>query len=290
MLRRCAARLLTSSGNFAPGKVTEVANLRTWAALTIKEADKGCCQLHADAHRTHISPVLSKSKQAWFTAANKNYATAYSRDNVSEQTADPEQQAAAEAAQTSDGAKPAAEGQQGEGAAAEEAPEDHLQRQLREKEKQAADLKDQLLRTLADMENLRTRTRRDVDNAKQFAVQGFVKSLLDVADNLERAAGLEQPGNGQQASAEQATKQYRSLMEGVKLTQKILDQVFRQFGVERFSPLNEKFDPNTSSALFSLPASEGKEPGTVAVVTKTGYKLHGRIVRPAEVGVTAAAQ
>jgi molecular chaperone GrpE len=159
-----------------------------------------------------------------------------------------------------------------------------------EQEAQAAEMKDKLLRTLADMENLRERSARQIDSNKQYAVQSFAKSLLDVADNLERAAGAVpeaalQPDSGM--SAADVSKHLRTLLQGVQLTDKQLTSALKQHGVEKFGSLGEKFDPNMHSALFEMP-DPSKEPGTVGAVTKNGYMLNGRVMRAADVGVVAA--
>lgn len=152
---------------------------------------------------------------------------------------------------------------------------------------QVAELKDKLLRNLADMENLRERSARQIESNKQFAVQSFAKSLLDVADNLERAAAAVpaealQPGDS--FSAADVAKYLRTLLEGVQLTDKQLAEALKKQGIEKYQSLGEKFDPNKHSALFEMP-DPSKEPGTVGVVTKNGYTLNGRVVRAADVGV-----
>jgi molecular chaperone GrpE len=161
---------------------------------------------------------------------------------------------------------------------------------------QADDLKNNLLRTLADMENLRERTSRQTAEARQFAVQGLVKSLVDVADNLERAAGSVAgtlstvDGGGpdaEEVDRDHALSLLRSLRDGVLLTDNVLMRVMKEHGVERYDPLGDKFDPNLHNALFEVPDGS-KEPGTVAVVVKKGYMLHDRAVRAADVGVVRA--
>jgi molecular chaperone GrpE len=152
-----------------------------------------------------------------------------------------------------------------------------------------ADYKDKLIRTLADMENLRERTSRQVENSNKFAIQGFVKDLLDVSDNLERALGavdseyLKKESESDD-SEEKAFKLLKSLYEGIEMTEKQMLQVFAKNGLERFDPTDQAFDPNLHEARFEVPVPD-KEPGTVVVVTKVGYKLHDRVIRPAEVGV-----
>lgn len=155
---------------------------------------------------------------------------------------------------------------------------------------QVKDLTDRLMRSLAEMENVRTRSTREVDNAKRFGPQALVKDLLDVPDNLERAAASVPQAvidGDEEADAEKLKKLLRGLLEGVRATEKILMQVLRKQGVERYDPAGEKFDPNLHSALFEVPDGT-KDPGVVAVVTKKGYRLHERVIRPADVGVTRA--
>jgi molecular chaperone GrpE len=165
---------------------------------------------------------------------------------------------------------------------------------------QADALRDRVARTLADMENLRARTARQAADARAFAVQGLARAMLDVADNLERAgeaaaAAGEGPaggggaeGGGAAAPQPDPAAALASLREGVALTERVLQSAFRGAGIEKYVPApGDAFDPNEQAALFEVPAPPGVGPGCVAVVTKAGYKLNGRIVRPAEVGVAA---
>ena len=171
-------------------------------------------------------------------------------------------------------------------AAAAEADAEALAADLQAAATANAALKDRLVRALADMENLRERTARQAESAKAFAVQGLVKSLLDVADNLERAR--EAAGVGADAADADATapKRLSALVEGVDLTERVLLSAFRGAGVERFDPAGALFDPNEMEAVFQVPPSPGGPPaGHVAAVAKVGYRLNGRVVRPAQVGV-----
>ena len=165
-----------------------------------------------------------------------------------------------------------------------------LRNLLKEETEKGEDMKEKLVRTLADMENLRERTSRQVSEARQFAVQGLVKSLVDVADNLERAAGSVSIGDvdgSNEIDLDRALSLLKSLREGVVLTDNILMKVLESQGVKRYDPLGNPFDPNLHNALFEVPDAT-KEPGTVALVIKKGYMLHDRAVRAAEVGVVAA--
>lgn len=162
-------------------------------------------------------------------------------------------------------------------------------------ERTAAELRDRLARAVADMENLRERTARQAESARAFAVQSLVKNLLDVADNLSRAREAASVDGASSSSSSTPSERLASLVEGVELTEKVLLSAFRSAGVESFGGEGDAFDPNEMEAMFEVPTSaavasarnqqQQPEPGHVAVVTKRGYKLNGRVVRPAQVGV-----
>lgn len=154
---------------------------------------------------------------------------------------------------------------------------------LEEKEHALAEAKDMFLRSYAEMENLRDRTRREVESTRKYSVQEFAKSLLDVADNLERALDIVRKSTST-ADAEANAKLLNSLFEGVEMTEKQLIKAFEKHGLERFNPESQPFDPNEHEAVFQV-EDDTKTPGTVAAVIKTGYKLHDRVIRPAVVGV-----
>lgn len=164
---------------------------------------------------------------------------------------------------------------------------DMLKAELEEKDKQVKDMNDKLLRVLADMENLRERTRRQADQAEKFAIQGFVKDLLDVADNLGRALATVELGDETNDPAKTKAALV-SMHEGVSMVEKQLAAAFAKHGVSKYDPTGDPFDPNHHMALFNVPLTEGEIQGTVAAVTKPGYKLHDRVIRPAEVGVFQA--
>ncbi|KAI3673826.1 hypothetical protein L6452_39956 [Arctium lappa] len=161
---------------------------------------------------------------------------------------------------------------------------------LKTKHKEIEEMKDKVLRTYAEMENVMERTKREAENSKKFAIQNFAKSLLDVADNLSRASSVVKESfakiNTSQDNAG-AVPLLKTLLEGVEMTEKQLAEAFKKFGVEKYDPTNEEFDPNRHNAVFQVP-DPTKSPDTVAVVLKAGYMLHDRILRPAEVGVTIA--
>ncbi|CAF2150122.1 hypothetical protein BRARA_A01665 [Brassica rapa] len=160
---------------------------------------------------------------------------------------------------------------------------------LSEKEEEIKQMKDKVLRTYAEMENVMDRTRRDAENTKKYAIQNFAKSLLDVADNLGRASSVVKESFSKLDTTKEdlagATPLLKTLLEGVEMTEKQLAEVFKKFGMEKYDPINEPFDPNRHNAVFQVPDASKPE-GTVAHVLKSGYTLFDRVIRPAEVGVT----
>ena len=150
-------------------------------------------------------------------------------------------------------------------------------------EKETADLKDQLLRTLADMENLRRRTEREIADAKAYAVTSFARDMLGSSDNLRRA--LDSLPADAMKTADAAVK---ALHEGVELTERELLKTLERHGVRRIDPQGEKFDPNLHQAMFEAPDATIAK-GLVSKVVQIGYKIGERVLRPALVGISAGA-
>ena len=145
--------------------------------------------------------------------------------------------------------------------------------------KESADYKDRLLRTLADMENLRRRTDREIADARAYGISNFARDILAVADNMDRAlAALDKE---LRAKADAGTK---ALLDGVELTERELLKVLDKHGVKKFEPLGEKFDPNVHQAMYEVP-DPNRPAGTVAHVVQPGYMIGERKLRPALVGV-----
>ncbi|HVI91605.1 MAG TPA: nucleotide exchange factor GrpE [Dongiaceae bacterium] len=143
---------------------------------------------------------------------------------------------------------------------------------------EAAALKDQLLRALAETENVRRRAARDKEDAAKFAMAGFAREVLGVADNLSRAIEAISPESLEKDPA------LKTLFEGVQATQRQLDTAFEKQAIKRVWPLGEKFDSNLHQAMFEVPGTD-KPAGTVVQVLQAGYTLHERLLRPAMVGV-----
>lgn len=150
-----------------------------------------------------------------------------------------------------------------------------------ELEEQVKELKDQLLRALAEQENTRTIARRDVAAAKDFSIKSFAKGLLDVSDNLSRAldAVPEDHRDNKEEHAVLAT-----LYEGIQMTDAGLNKAFQMNGLTKFCKIGDVFDPNLHEALYEYP-DPTKEAGTVGQVMKLGFMLNKRVLRPAEVGI-----
>ena len=145
-----------------------------------------------------------------------------------------------------------------------------LESQLQEAQQSAKDNWDKLLRSQAEMENLKRRTTKDLENAHKFALDGFVKALLEVSDSL--TMGIKS------AKDEKAT--IETTTEGLELTMKVFNSTLEKFGVESINPVDEKFDPKLHEAVTMVPMPE-KKSNTVLEVIQTGFTLNGRLVRPA---------
>ncbi len=146
-------------------------------------------------------------------------------------------------------------------------------------EAEKADLKDKLLRLMADMENLRRRTEREVADARTYAVANFARDMLNVADNVRRA--IESVPAEASRSAEGA---FKGLIEGIDLTERDLLKTLERHGVKKLEPQGQKFDPNLHQAMFEVPNPEVPN-GTVVQVVQSGYVIGERVLRPALVGV-----
>ncbi|PTW62750.1 molecular chaperone GrpE [Breoghania corrubedonensis] len=142
-----------------------------------------------------------------------------------------------------------------------------------------AEMKDRMLRTLAEMENLRRRTEREISDAKTYAVASFARDMLNVGDNLRRA--LDAVPEEMRANADDGLK---SLLEGVEMTEREMLNQLEKHGVRQIDPSGEKFDPNFHQAMFEVPNDQVPN-GTVVQVVQTGYVIGERVLRPAMVGV-----
>ena len=145
-----------------------------------------------------------------------------------------------------------------------------LATQLLEAQQSVKDNWDKLLRSQAEMENLKRRTSKDLENAHKYALDGFVKALLEVNDSLSIGLKL--------AMDENATLE--NTIEGIELTNKVFTSTLEKFGVEAINPVDEKFNPELHEAVTMAPMPD-KISNTVLEVIQVGFTLNGRLVRPA---------
>ncbi|PPI78463.1 nucleotide exchange factor GrpE [Marinobacter flavimaris] len=170
-------------------------------------------------------------------------------------------------------AKEEAQAAEGEAGDSETSEVEALQAQVQE-------FQEQMLRSQAEMQNVRRRAEIDVEKAHKFALEKFVKELLPVADSLEKAV---ESTEGHDESGELVA----SIREGVEMTLSLFMSSLKKFNVEQINPVGEPFDPQHHEAMSMVPAPDA-EPNSVVAVVQKGYLLNGRVVRPAMVVVAKA--
>jgi len=149
-----------------------------------------------------------------------------------------------------------------------------IEAQLAEAQQSAKNNWDKVLRAQAEIENLKRRSSRDLENAHKYALDGFVKALLEVKDSL--SMGLKS------AIEEGATIEH--IVKGLEMTDKVFSATLEKFGVETINPVGKKFNPKLHEAVTMIPMPD-KEPNSVLDVVQVGFTLNGRLVRPAMVVV-----
>jgi molecular chaperone GrpE len=209
---------------------------------------------------------------------------------MSEEGVNPEEEQSVEAAADSatdhvaEGVEGGAEGEAPAAVAADEAPveeaadseQEQGSHELEQARAQAADYLERMARMQAEMDNLRKRTARDVENARKFALEGFARELLAVADSMD--LGL---------NAARDAEEVATLVEGMELTRKQLFGTLEKFNIEVMDAMGVKFDPEQHEAMTMVPNPE-MEPNTVMDVIQKGYTLNGRLLRPARVIVSSS--
>lgn len=141
------------------------------------------------------------------------------------------------------------------------------------------EMRDKMMRALAEAENTRKRAERVQIDTSKYAIAGFAKDMLDIADNLRRALDAV-PQDQQEAM--------RTLLDGVEATERVMLSAFEKHGIKKIEPTNGKFDPNFHEVMFETEI-EGKQTGEIIQLLEAGYVLHDRLLRPARVGVAKAA-
>lgn len=142
-----------------------------------------------------------------------------------------------------------------------------------------AEMKDRLLRTVADMENLRKRTEREISDGRTYAIANFARDMLSATDNLNRALMTLS-----QEARDTADSSMKSLIDGIEMTEREMQRLLQKNGVKPILAEGEKFDPHQHQAMFEVPNTEVPE-GTVVQVMQAGFALGDRVLRPAMVGV-----
>merc|ERR1712178_584158 len=156
--------------------------------------------------------------------------------------------------------------------------EENLDNEENDSQGEIKDLKDQLLRTLAENENLRKRTAKEIEQIKKYGHISLLRDFLNVVDNMERAV--------QSVSSEnQSQLGVKNLIDGIEIVLKEMKSLFDKNQVKKIEPLHEKFDYNFHQAMFEAPSSDYEE-GLIIEVIQPGYVLHDRLIRPAMVGVS----
>ena len=176
----------------------------------------------------------------------------------------------------------------------EEAQNEELQEELQTEDKpeiiepvvteaeEINDLKNQLLRTLADNENNRRRYEKEKEDLSTYIISNFAKEMLSVLDNLQRAIEVSSKIDTEDDKIDKNTLDF---IEGVKLTEKQLSSINEKFKITKVDSLNNKFDPNMHQAMFEI-ENEDEEEGTILQVIQNGFKIEDRLLRPALVGVS----
>lgn len=150
-----------------------------------------------------------------------------------------------------------------------------------ELEEEVTKLKDQLLRTAAELENSRKRFEREKEDLSKYAVTSFARDLLNVSDNLRRAL--------ETIEKESLDANLKTMVDGVELTEKEILTVFGKHGIQKVEPIGQPFDHNLHQAMFEVETDEHPQ-GVVVQMLQPGYTLHGRLLRPALVGVAKPKQ
>ncbi|MGA7675721.1 MAG: nucleotide exchange factor GrpE [Rhizomicrobium sp.] len=151
--------------------------------------------------------------------------------------------------------------------------------QQTEMEAQLADMRDRLLRALAETENVRRRTEREKREISQYSITSFARDMLQIADNFGRALAACPP-----ELREAADPQVKGVIDGVEATERQLLATLERYGVKIIDTTDAKFDPNLHQAIAEV-SGEGKSPGTIINVVQTGYMIGDRLLRPAMVTV-----
>jgi molecular chaperone GrpE len=158
---------------------------------------------------------------------------------------------------------------------------DVLKQKFEQKDKELAKYKDLYARSVADFRNLQETTKRETQNARDFALQKFIKDLIESVDNFDRALTVVPEDK---RTDRENFKELADLYDGFRMMQTVFEKTLAKHGLEKVNPIGEKFDPNVHEATFEVPQPD-KEPGTIFHVQQPGFSLNKRVLRAAKVGV-----
>ncbi|CCE84078.1 Piso0_004681 [Millerozyma farinosa CBS 7064] len=174
------------------------------------------------------------------------------------------------------------EGVEGQNEAKDKSPEqievEELKQKLFQKDKDLAEMKNLYSKAVADFRNLQESTKKEMQKAKDFALQKFAKDLLESIDNFNLAL------NAVKEDTIKENAEVKNLYEGVNMTKDVFEKTLAKHGIHKIDPMGQVFDPNQHEATFEIPQPD-KEPGTVFHVQQSGYTLNSRVLRPAKVGI-----
>lgn len=139
------------------------------------------------------------------------------------------------------------------------------------------EMRDKMLRAMAEAENVRKRAERTQADTSKYAVAGFARDMLDIADNLRRAIDAV-------PESERQSEAIKNLMDGVEATERVMLSTFEKYGIKKIAPTEGRFDPNFHEVMFEAEAA-GKQAGEIIQLLEAGYVIHDRLLRPARVGV-----
>ncbi len=248
---------------FIRGGVSRAASSQA-ARSTLREVSQGTCHTSSKNNINNIAFVMSQARPYSSTTAK-----------LGEEKTDKHDASKTE--------KDSADASTGEASAAK--PEPTSEETIAKLNSDIKELKDQLLRSIAEQENVRRIARIDVENARAYGVQSFAKSMLDVADNFERALSSIPADTHEQIKSGKADRVLATLIEGITATEKGLQKALAGNGVVRFGAVGDKFNPDQHDALFQVPDA-AKDEGTIVQILKSGYKLKDRVLRAAQVGTS----
>jgi molecular chaperone GrpE len=157
-------------------------------------------------------------------------------------------------------------------------PADETAGRVGELEAEIVQMKDQILRALAETDNIRKRAIKEREDASKYSVTSFAREMIDIADNFQRAI------DAVPAESVEADPVLKNLMDGIQATERAMIKALEKHGIKKVEPLGQPFDPNFHEVMFEAPMP-GKAAGTVIQVIDSGYVIHDRLLRPARVGV-----